>query len=45
MLVIKAGDRDRYPFSFGISKARLMVKYIDAIRAFVAKHDSAATGE
>lgn len=28
----------KYPFSFGLGKARMIVDAIDQIRAFVAKH-------
>ena len=30
----------RYPFSFGLSKAKLVIEYFDRIKEFVAKHDS-----
>lgn len=28
----------KYPFSFGVKKARLVVQHIEAIKAFVAAH-------
>ena len=28
----------KWPFSFGVSKAKLVIENIDAIRAFVTKH-------
>lgn len=39
MLVLKRNAEDRYPFQFGLSKAKLVLESIDAIKAFVAKHD------
>lgn len=32
----------KYPFTFGIAKAKLIVENIEAVRAFVAKHDRSA---
>lgn len=31
-----------YPFTFGIEKARVIVKHIEAVKAFVAKHEKPA---
>jgi hypothetical protein len=39
---ISLGTDTRFPFNFGLEKAKLVVEHIDAIRAFVAKHDKAA---
>ena len=45
VLVIKRDTDDRYPFSFGLSKARLILAALDGIMAFVAKHEGEkATG-
>ena len=30
---------DRFPFSFGLSKARLILQHLDDIRAFVEQND------
>ena len=35
VLVIKRDENDKYPFSFGLSKARLILENIDEIRNFV----------
>ncbi len=35
VLVIKRDENDQYPFSFGLSKARLILENIDEIRNFV----------
>jgi len=37
ILILNPGEK--YPFSFGLSKAKLILKYIDEIRAFVEKYD------
>ena len=39
MLVLKNDDKDRFPFSFGLSKAKKIVESIEDIKKFVAKHD------
>lgn len=38
VLTIKYGNNDRFPFTFGITKARLMLENVEAIRAFYDKH-------
>ena len=38
MIVLSQGEADRYPFQFGLKKAKLVIEHIDAIRAFVEKH-------
>lgn len=37
-LSIKNKPDDKWPFTFGMAKARLIVENIDAIRAFYDKH-------
>ena len=37
-LTLSRNEEDRFPFSFGASKARLIIEHIDAIKAFVKKH-------
>jgi CO dehydrogenase nickel-insertion accessory protein CooC1 len=39
MLVIKNDENDRFPFSFGLSKAKKILGAIDEIKAFVEKND------
>lgn len=39
MIVLKRDDADRYPFSFGLSKAKLVLESVDAIREWVAKQE------
>lgn len=35
ILVLKRDEKDRFPFSFGLSKARLIIENFDAIKKFV----------
>jgi len=39
MIVLSQGDEDKFPFQFGIKKACLVIEHIEAIKAFVEKHD------
>ncbi|MDD5224695.1 MAG: hypothetical protein PHE84_11970 [bacterium] len=39
MLVIKSGEDDKYPFSFGLTKAKKIIEHIDEIRKFVEEND------
>jgi len=39
MLVIKNDEKDRFPFSFGVSKAKKIMGALEQIKAFVQKHD------
>ena len=38
MIVIKQGPEDKFPFQFGVKKAKLVLAHIEDIKAFVAKH-------
>ncbi len=38
MLVLSQGDEDKFPFQFGLKKAKLILEYIEEIKAFVNKH-------
>lgn len=35
VLILKRSEDDKYPFSFGASKARLILENVDAIKKFV----------
>ncbi|MFA5287456.1 MAG: hypothetical protein WC394_04210 [Candidatus Omnitrophota bacterium] len=37
VLVIKRTEDDQYPFSFGISKAKLILENIEEIKKFVSE--------
>ncbi len=39
MLVIKNSEEDKFPFQFGVKKARLLLENIDSIKKFVEKND------
>lgn len=39
MIVLKNDEADQYPFQFGVKKAKLVIENIDAVKAFVEKHD------
>ncbi len=38
VLILKRDEEDKYPFSFGLSKAKLIVENIDAIKKFVEEN-------
>ncbi len=38
LLSLKNDENDRYPFSFGIGKAKKILECFDEIKAFVDKH-------
>lgn len=38
VLILSQGAEDRFPFSFGLRKARLILEHIEDIKNFVAKH-------
>ena len=39
MLVIKNDEEDKYPFQFGVRKAKLILENIEDIKKFVEKND------
>ena len=39
MLVIKNSEEDKFPFQFGVKKAKLILENIESIKQFVEKHD------
>lgn len=41
LLVIKRDENDKFPFSFGLTKAKLILENIEEIKKFVAE----ASGE
>ena len=38
MIVLKSTAEDKFPFQFGIKKAKLIVAHVEDIRRFVEKH-------
>ena len=45
MLVIKNDENDRFPFSFGLGKARKILGAIEEIKAFVQKYDQSVVSD
>jgi len=39
MIELKSGPDDKYPFSFGLGKAKKVAANIEAIEAFIEKYD------
>ena len=39
IIVLKRTEEEKYPFSFGIAKAKSILESIEEIQDFVAKHD------
>lgn len=39
MIVLKNDEEDKFPFQFGIKKAKLVLENIEAIKSFVEKHE------
>ena len=42
VLVMKRDETDKFPFSFGMAKAKMILENLQAIRDFVAKHETSA---
>lgn len=40
MIVLRRSAEDRYPFQFGLSKAKLVLDAVEEIRAWVAKQEA-----
>ena len=39
VIILKRDENDKYPFSFGLSKARLIIEYFEEIKKFVAENE------
>ena len=39
MIVLKNSEEDKFPFQFGLKKAKMILENLDAIKEFVEKHD------
>ena len=39
MIVIKNTAEDKFPFQFGVKKAKLVLENVEAIRKFVEKYE------
>lgn len=40
MIVIKNDEEDKYPFQFGVKKAKLVLENIESIKKFIEKYDN-----
>ena len=40
LIVLKRDENDKYPFKFGLSKAKLILEAIDDIKKFVEEQES-----
>jgi hypothetical protein len=38
VLILKRDEEDKYPFSFGVSKAKLIIENIEEIKKFVEEN-------
>lgn len=41
VLILKRDENDKYPFSFGLTKAKLILENLEEIRKFVAENSDA----
>jgi hypothetical protein len=41
VLVLKRSEDEKFPFSFGLSKAKMILEAIEEIKKFVAENDKA----
>ena len=41
ILILKSSDEEKFPFQFGVRKAKLILSHLPDIERFVAKHDRA----
>jgi hypothetical protein len=39
MIVLKNAEDDKFPFQFGLKKAKLVIEHIEDIKQFVQKYD------
>ena len=42
MLVLKRSEDEKFPFSFGMVKAKMILEHLEEIKKFVAENDKAA---
>jgi len=40
VIILKRNENDRYPFSFGLGKARMILESIEDIKKFVEENDN-----
>ncbi len=42
VLIIKRDENDKYPFAFGLMKAKMILENIEEIKRFVEENDKAS---
>lgn len=42
ILVLKRSEDEKFPFSFGVSKARMILEHIEEIKKFVAENEKSS---
>ena len=43
IIIIKRNEEDKYPFSFGLGKAKLILENLEAIKEFVEQNEEITT--
>ena len=41
VLILKRDENDKYPFAFGLNKAKMMLENLEEIKRFVEENDKA----
>jgi len=44
ILILKRAEDDKYPFSFGMTKAKLILENLEEIKRFVEENDKGGEG-
>ena len=44
MIVLSNGPEDKYPFQFGLRKAKLILDHVEDIKKFVEKNEGGSKG-
>ena len=42
VIILKRNEEDKYPFSFGLSKAKLILEHVEEIKKFVEENNQPA---
>ena len=45
VLILKRSEDERYPFSFGLNKAKLILEHIEDIKKFVEENNTPPAGQ
>lgn len=44
VLILRRNENDKYPFAFGLSKAKLILENLEEVKKFVAEHSDQEEG-